>query len=246
MANEKIYVHEFIDIIGPNRAKYMHHMTANWCPIAREERRQLCFGVWGTIGSTGRWPEVVNLWEIDGWDGLAHDLTHEVNHAGMQDPALAQWWREAAQFRRGGFDRILVPEPWSPTIGECTAAGIRGEVYAHELVKLPAGGVSNYLEAVRDIALMEFELHHLTLVGAFRTAMVSDDEAIVVWAIPSFATWIEFEHGFDQHAGLRAWRARQDVLGARVHRTLLVDAPLSPLRIRRQPEISDRLPFDEV
>ena len=28
----KIYIHEFIDIIGHNRARYMHHMTANWCP----------------------------------------------------------------------------------------------------------------------------------------------------------------------------------------------------------------------
>jgi hypothetical protein len=42
MANDKIYIHEFIDIIGHNRANYMHHMTANWSPIAQEERHQLC------------------------------------------------------------------------------------------------------------------------------------------------------------------------------------------------------------
>ena len=53
--NSKIYIHELIDIIGPNRNRYMHHMTANWCPTAREERDMLCFGVWGTVGSTG-WP----------------------------------------------------------------------------------------------------------------------------------------------------------------------------------------------
>ena len=27
--NENVYIHEFIDIIGHNRANYMHHMTAN-------------------------------------------------------------------------------------------------------------------------------------------------------------------------------------------------------------------------
>jgi hypothetical protein len=54
--NDKIYTHEFIDIIGHNRANYMHHMTANWSPIAREERNQLCYGVWGVVGTTGRWP----------------------------------------------------------------------------------------------------------------------------------------------------------------------------------------------
>ena len=76
--NDKVYIHEFIDIIGHNRARYMHHMTANWCPVAREERNQLCFGVWGTVGSTGRWPEVVNMWELDGWDGLVGQLRPRV------------------------------------------------------------------------------------------------------------------------------------------------------------------------
>src|SRR5262249_54818343 len=61
--NDKVYIHERIEIRGHARAKYMQHMTANWCPIGRAERGQLCFGVWGTVGSTGRWPEVVNLWE---------------------------------------------------------------------------------------------------------------------------------------------------------------------------------------
>ena len=27
--NDKVYIHEFIDIIGHQRANYMHHMTAN-------------------------------------------------------------------------------------------------------------------------------------------------------------------------------------------------------------------------
>jgi hypothetical protein len=56
VTNEKLYIHEFIDIIGHNRARYQHHMTANWVPVGRAERDQKCFGVWSTVGSTGRWP----------------------------------------------------------------------------------------------------------------------------------------------------------------------------------------------
>ena len=48
----KVYIHELIDVIGHNRGRYMHHMTANWCPVARAERNQLCLGVWATLGST--------------------------------------------------------------------------------------------------------------------------------------------------------------------------------------------------
>ena len=47
MPNDKLYIHELIDIVGHNRARYMHHMTANWVPVARAERNQQCFGVWG-------------------------------------------------------------------------------------------------------------------------------------------------------------------------------------------------------
>ena len=101
MANDKVYIHEFIDIIGHRRADYMHHMTANWSPIAQEERNQLCFGVWGIVGSTGQWPAVVNMWEEDGWDGLARSFGHELGHADLQDPKLARWWARAAKLPFG-------------------------------------------------------------------------------------------------------------------------------------------------
>ena len=54
MANDRVYIHEFVDIIGHNRANYLHHMTATWGPVGRRERNQRCFGVWSVLGSTGR------------------------------------------------------------------------------------------------------------------------------------------------------------------------------------------------
>ncbi len=248
MSNDKVYIHEFIDIIGPNRLKYMHHMTANWCPEARKERRQLCFGVWGTVGSTGRWPEVVNLWEIDGWEGLAHDFEHELANRSMQDPVLAEWWQAAAAFRSGGFDRIVVPASWSPTIGELNERGVCGAVYAHEVVSVPPGKSLQYLNAVADHAVELFSEYKATAVGAFRTAMRSDDEAIVIWAFPSFDSAMHFEAsiGGISDERLNVWSRTQRDFGAKVQRTLLVDAPLSPLRIGRQPEVADRLPLEQV
>ena len=119
--NDKVYIHELVSIRGQARAKYMHHMTANWGPIGQRERNQLCYGVWATVGSTGRWPQVVNLWEEAGWEGLAQSFAHETGHPGLQDPSLAQWWATAADFRDGGLDRILVPAPWTRTIDQLLA-----------------------------------------------------------------------------------------------------------------------------
>jgi hypothetical protein len=45
---------------------------------------------------------------------------------------------------------------------------------------------------------------------------------------------------------MAGWRKRLLSLGATWRRQLLVDAPLAPLRIGRQPEESDRRPLDEL
>jgi hypothetical protein len=236
--DEKVYIHEFIDIIGPNRANYMHHMTANYSPIAQEERGQLCFGVWGVVGSTARWPQVVNIWQENGFDGLAASFAHEFGHATLQDPKLAKWWAQAAGFRSGGHDRILLPAPWMPTIEQLTAHGAVGTLHAHVRVQLAPGEAQRYLDELHDAAPRVSERFGWQLTGAWRTAMVGDGECILLWTIPSFAAWAEYEQAV-------AWDAAVERTGSvpvlELHRFLLVDAPLSPFRTGRQPARSDRV-----
>ena len=85
------------------------------------------------------------------------------------------------------------------------------------------------------------EAFGLDLVGAFRVAMVNDSEAIVIWAVPDWATWAGSSRpgsGRRDDADLLAgWRKATLDLGADWQRTLLVDAPLAPLRIGRQPAV---------
>ena len=79
------------------------------------------------------------------------------------------------------------------------------------------------------------------LVGAFTTAMVNDDEALLLWAVPTFASWAAGEQGGD----LATWKVAQRDIVESWHRVLLVDAPLSPLRTGRQPARSDRTDWEE-
>jgi hypothetical protein len=187
----------------------------------------------------------VNLWELDGWDGLVANFAHELASPSLQDPALAKWWAEAAELRRGGLDRVLVPEPWSPEIEELTGAGVRGVVYAHEIVRVPVGTVRAFLDALADVGVPALEPLELRCVGAHRVAMINDSEAVVIWALPSWEAWGRFEQAWDG-AQLSAWRARLVALDADVRRTLLVDAPLSPMRTGRQPQVEDRRPLDTL
>jgi hypothetical protein len=238
--NDKVYIHEYIDIIGHNRGRYMYHMTANWSPAAQEDRHQLCYGVWGVVGSTGRWPQVVNLWEEDGFDGLARSFGHELGHRDLQDPKLAAWWATAAELRAGGLDRLLVPAPWMPTIEQACAAGIRGEVYAHEQIAVPRGSSAQYLDFVRRDVVPVMRDFGWVLAGAWETALVDDDECFLLWAIPTWQEWADREKARRDHQKLVALEAQNLALTDRTSRILLVEAALSPMRLGRQPSRADR------
>ena len=242
----KVYIHELIDIVGHNRARYQHHMTANWVPVAIEERGQRCYGVWSTIGSTGAWPQVVNMWELDGWHGLVRNFEVETAGGRDQDSSLAEWWATASQFRRGGFDRILVPDDDSRPIDDLCSAGVRGELYCHEIVHVPAGRAVEFLDSLRTNGESLYEIEGLELVGAFRTAMRADDECITLWTCPSWQVWGEFEQAWHRGGELTGWAKAMIEFGATWQRTLLVDAELSPMRIGRQPTVADRRPLDSL
>lgn len=242
-----VYIHELIDVIGHNRARYQQHMTANWVPTALEERGQRCLGVWSVVGSTGEWPQVLNMWELDGWEGLVRNFEVELAGGRDQDPSLAEWWAAAASLRRGGTDRIVVAEPGTRGVEQLIADGVRGAAYAHELYRVPPGRAPELLAMVDGALRDHYAAHGLEHVGSYRVAMVNDSEAVVLWAIPTLAAWADLEQAAMAPDGpLAAWRRSMVELGADWRRTLLVDAPLSPLRIGRQPARSDQRPLDEV
>jgi NIPSNAP len=236
--NDKVYIHEFINITKQNRSRYMHHMTANWSPIGQEQRHQLCYGVWGVVGSTGHWPQVVNIWEEDGFEGLAASFRLEFGNATLQDPALEKWWAAAADLRSGGIDRLLVPHPDTLTIEELCKEQTGGEVYAHELIKVSPGSARKFLDLALEEAAEARERSGWRLAGAWQTAMRGGDECLLLWSIPSWEAWAAVEHNaVHDRDGLLD---RSTALIRERERILLVDAPLSPFRTGRQPARSDR------
>jgi hypothetical protein len=243
--NDRIYIHEVIDIVGLGRAGYVHHMTANWSPSALEERNQRCFGVWPVIGSTGRWPQVVNMWELESWEGLAHGFDVESRGRGAYDARLERWWAKAFELRSGGFDRIMIPAPWTRTIDELCEDGVQGACYAHELVTLRPGSQADLLDAVREQGVTLAGEHDWELVGAWRTMMGNDDECTLIWAIPTWDRWTAYERTMAEPSALRAWRRSLDDVVTDWHRLLMVDAPLGPLRTGRQPRREDQTDWND-
>jgi hypothetical protein len=235
--NENVYIHEYIDIILQGRPKYFEHMTKGWAEGFGPERPMKCFAVWGTLGSTARWPECINIWELPGWKGMAKNFAIEVNHPSMQDPKLKIWWDEAQKYRSGGFDRLLIPAGYSPTVDEfCKNPNVVGaQVFYHERIQIQPGQAKTYLSMMEQEWLPVANKLGMHLVGAFRTAMRNESECIVVWAIPKWEGWADVEIAYENDARVATWRRRTQGLAIDWLSHLMVSAPLSPTKTGKQP-----------
>lgn len=241
----RVYIHELVDVVGTRRSDYQQHVTANWVPEAAALRRQKCFGVFTLVGSTGRWPQVVNIWEYEGWADLAHNFEVELSAPGHRDPVLAEWWDATAEFRTGGVDRILVAHDDSPSVEHWQAAGGTGAVaYVHEILRCPPGEAREVCDLVVRDGAVDHDRFGMALVGAWRTALRADDEVVVLWAVGDWPSWARYQEaaGGGGFEFFRLWeRLSGQVLGRQ--QVLLVDAELSPLRTGRQPVEADRRPL---
>ena len=103
-------------------------------------------------------------------------------------------------------------------------------LHAHEIVQLVPGRAQDFLERVREVGVDAYGAFGLALLGAFRTALRNDSECVLLWAIPRAEQWAEFERAQDGDAGSRAGATRSAASRIDWRRTLLVDAPLAPLR----------------
>jgi hypothetical protein len=230
MPNRRVYLHETIAIVGTGSEAYKAHTGK--LGTDRSDGGAPLVGTWQQSGSTGSWPTVVNLWEMRDWTHWADILERQYTRASGQDPELRRWWTEATQWRSGGFDRILVPAPFSPTRDEIVARGIRGAGCLQEIATVKPGTAERYLAAVGKARRGAMERRGLALLGAFRTAM-RETEVVLLWNLPTFAhltTYLAEGDGTAERAWARAARAwRSDF-----RETLLVPSPWCVHHLDRQ------------
>ncbi len=233
--NERVYLHEYIDIILHHRADYFEHMTVGWKEAAAE-RGSRTVGIWGSFGSTGRWPEVVNLWEYDNWEMVAKIFAHESGGKNMQDPTLKEWWAKAQAFRSGGWDRLLLPTDYTPGIEEiCQKGMIKHRVYCQERINITPGQSETYLDMLGEHFLPIAKELGMDLIGAYNTALRNDSEAFVIWGIKTWEDWARIEQAYQKSDKIKAWRARTSGIALDWVNLLMCNAPQSPLETGRQP-----------
>lgn len=175
-----LFLHEYVDIVGEGAMRYMEHTVSFDCDAAAGKGLAL-LGTFYTMGSTGRWPQVVNIWECIGGRSGWRRLMESTNLARTRNPALEAWWKTALEVRSGGVDRLLGAVPGCPTIADLRRDGVSGSVLVHELSECRPGAGPEYLAAVREEWAPVLADHGHALVGLYEVLM-TDTEVCTVWA----------------------------------------------------------------
>jgi hypothetical protein len=202
-----LYLHEVIHIVGEGARRYME-LTAGFKTESAADRGLSFFGTWQVVGVTGRWPQVVNLWTIDGWDGWGRLVT-AANIKRDANRELATWWNEAYATRTGGVDRLL--KAHGAVDHDAT-----GELWVHELTEVRPGAAADYLAAIREEWAPVARQHGHRLVGAFEVGF-TDVEVVTFWA-----TDLQSHLEFEQAALDIDWPARRRQFTTRWREELLV------------------------
>jgi hypothetical protein len=197
-----LYLHEIIDIIGTGQEEYLNTVIERARHSEGEGISRLV-GTWKVIGSTNRWPRVVNLWEMDGWSEWAESLERQ-HLPEKKDAALAPWWAKATAWRSGGFDRILEPAPYSPTLDELRRRAFKAWVCVHSIVRARSGRRADLLRAVGERLQPLLESEGLIPMGAYSVPMLSD-EIVLLTAAPDFRHLCKLHDERQRHPEWRRW-----------------------------------------
>jgi hypothetical protein len=226
-----LYLHEYIDIVGLGAWPYMEHVkTARGDEIITFQ----LLGTWYTIGCTGRWSQVVNIWEVpNGWDGWGV-IVDRLNLKRKDNTDLEGWWNEALKHRTGGYDRIMGAGPGNMSIADIQRKGIKAALFVHELSTVRPGAGLDYLRAVQEEWAPVAAEHGHQLVGSYEV-LLHDTEVVNVWAT-SVEAHVELGKSYDAargfaHKGIQGddrivkWRSRAREFTTRWREELLTPCP---------------------
>lgn len=176
-------------------------------------------GTWQTVGMTGRWPTVVNIWQVPGgWSGWAGFLERTY---GSDRRQLDVYFDQFDEVRSGGEDFLMAGVPWSPPVDQLVAGGVRGTLFVHEVTTVRPGAGREYLAAMDEQWTPVALDHGHRLVGMYE-ALMTDTTVVTLWA-----TDVAQHNGLmtSQDPRVGRWRQAARAYCTRWHEELLSPAP---------------------
>jgi len=221
--NSKVYVHEAVEIEGTHRAAYLG-MVANRAEKGAGQRASRLVGVFGAVASTGYWHRTFEVWEYEGWSALAEDIQYLRGISRDKAAEDSQWQEKASSMRFGAQSRVMLPADWSPSLDKIPGSE-KAECFEQQIVNLRQGTAADYLERAGRRLVPIMSRYGAEVVGAWRTALVDEDEVILLWSHRSWEAWGAFERESKNDEELRAWRLQNGDCVVDYRTTVLYSAP---------------------
>jgi hypothetical protein len=231
-----LYLHEIVETVPGQEERYMTSVLSNsergrWLgpnPPARDDKRPIQVGLFRTAEVSGRWPKVVNMWGDRTWDQFIDNF--ELQFAG-DSAALEDWWLRNLALRRQGYDRILMPAPYSPSIDDHMKNGTKGGVFVHTIDFTRWGEAANYIARMGSEFLPAAKKHGWELIGAYRIGF-RPREVLSVWGMPRWSSVGALLSSEDP--AIRAWAAYRDSVVTRCEEMVMLPGRINPLYQRAE------------
>lgn len=230
----QLYLHETIDVVGQGAWPYMRHVKG---AVGSEKAHFDLLGTWSVMGITGRWPQVVNLWEVPGgWDGWTESV-RALNLARPDNADLERWWEAAYRHRTGGFDRLLVAAPGSVSCEHLRDSRRGGTLFLHEIARVRPGASSAYLALVAESRVALMAEHGFDVVGLYEVQL-TNAEVVTLWStsVDAHSKWLEALARHDDER-IEAWRAGAAEFVIFSHEELMTPLPGTVLGPPEGPEV---------
>jgi len=224
--NPNIYLHEIIRTVPGREEPYLASVLSLHHEPSRRGLGHPAFAQFRSVETSGAWPVGINIWE-NTWAGQTADLVGQFQDA-QRDVAMEEWWNRNLHLRRGGYDRILIPAAYSPTLADLEARGVRGEVFLQEICWLPFGESRRYLDAVEEQLVPVLDRLGLDLVGAFRVAM-RPRQVLTIIGAPEWNRLGALLDQADRDPALRRWHEYRASTVEQAEEQVLLPARHGPL-----------------
>jgi hypothetical protein len=225
--NPNLYLHEYVRTVPGREEPYLASvLSLHHDPVRGDREGRAAFAQFRSVQTSGPWPCAVNIWE-NTWAGQTEDLVGQFRDT-RRDVAMEEWWNRNLHLRRGGYDRILVPAPFSPALADLVARGVRCEVFWHEIAGLPFGEPLRYLDLVGRELVPALDRLGLVLVGAFRVAM-RPRQVLTIIGAPEWQQLAEMLSAAQRDPQLTAWNEYRTTIADRSEEMLLLPARHDPL-----------------
>jgi len=230
--NPYVYLHEIVRTVPGREEPYLASVLSLQHDPTRGERRQHpVFAQFRSIQTSGAWPYGINIWE-NTWASQTQNLVGQFLDT-RRDVSMEDWWNRNLHLRRGGYDRILIPAPYSPTAEELQSRKVTGEVFVQEILWLPFGEPRRFLDEVEQRLVPILERYGLDLIGAFRVAMRPRQVLTIVGARQWSDLAAMLSAPSTPDSELQRWRDYHDGTVEHAEEMVLLPARHGPLTARR-------------